>query len=150
MQGLTVALVRLRYRFLEHVTDALIEAYGADFDEAFDNAGRALVDTLVHIDTIDDTLVQELAVEGETLRHLLLNWLEAILVKVNLENRVFRAFAPHIARTRQGYRLSATARGEGLVPEKHKPKVEVKAPTYHLMSVTRGPHGVTLRFLLDL
>lgn len=143
-------MVQPRYRFLEHVTDALIEAYGSDLDEAFDNAGRAVMDTLVHIDAVEETLVEEFGVEGKTLHHLLYNWLEAILVKVNLEDKVFRAFTPHITKTKQGYRLSGAAKGETLIPEKHRPKVEVKAPTYHLMDVKRGARGVTLRFLLDL
>ncbi|MGI0036609.1 MAG: archease, partial [Nitrososphaera sp.] len=34
------------YRFLDHMTDALIEAYGSTLEEAFENAGKALSDTM--------------------------------------------------------------------------------------------------------
>jgi hypothetical protein len=35
------------YRFLDHMTDAVIEAYGTTLEEAFENAAKALCDTMI-------------------------------------------------------------------------------------------------------
>ncbi|MBV9666761.1 MAG: archease, partial [Nitrososphaeraceae archaeon] len=35
-----------RFRYLDHMTDAIIEAYGSTLDEAFENSARGLVETM--------------------------------------------------------------------------------------------------------
>jgi SHS2 domain-containing protein len=39
------------YRFLDHMTDAIIEAYGSTLEEAFENAAKALCDTMIDLKT---------------------------------------------------------------------------------------------------
>ncbi len=56
-----------------------------------------------------------------------------------------------IEKTENGYKLKAKACGEPLDPEKHGPKEEVKAITYHDMKIERLPDGRWMaQFVPDL
>ena len=44
----------MTYRDLDHMTDAFIEVTGNTMDEAFDNAGISVVDTIVDIKTVEN------------------------------------------------------------------------------------------------
>lgn len=138
------------YTFLEHMTDALIEAYGTNLDEAFDNAARGLIDTMIDIKTVDIKIEEEFEAHGNDLKNLLYNWLESVLVKVTLDGLVFSSFNVKIRKELGGFEIKGTGLGESLDPKKHKPKTEAKAVTYHLMQIDNKKGKVSIRFLIDL
>lgn len=138
------------YIFLEHMVDALIEAHGKNLEEAFESAGTALIDTMVHIEKVDEKIEDHIKVNGWDLKSLLYNWLEEILIKVTSEGRVYSSFRVKISKKEGNYELEAIAKGEDLDIIKHEPKTEVKAVTYHMMDIKQNERGATLRFLLDL
>lgn len=145
-----MGMAKKGYRFLEHMSDALIEAYGKSLEEAFENAGRGLMDTMVRLERVEEKMEERLEVQGGDLESLLYNWLEVLLVKVSSEGRAYSSFHVKISERDGTYNLDAVARGEDLNVRKHEPKVEVKAVTYHLMEIRRSDGHVGLRFLLDL
>jgi SHS2 domain-containing protein len=142
------------YRFLEHMTDAEIEASGRDLAEAFENAGKAVEDTMVDIKTIARTEEQVILVEGKDRQDLLYSWLEALINKQDIDGMLYSEF--HCALTEESGRLKLTARvsGEKFDRAKHDQKTAIKAPTYHDMKIVESANAaqqqVTLRFLLDL
>jgi SHS2 domain-containing protein len=89
-------------------------------------------------------------VNGWDLKSLLYNWLEDLLIKVTSEGKVYSSFKVKIIEKEGVYELEALARGEDLDIDKHEPKTEVKAVTYHMMEIKQDEKGVILRFLLDL
>jgi len=138
------------YTFLEHMTDALIEAYGTSLDEAFDNAARGLIDTMVDIKTIEGKIEENFEVNGSDLKSLLYNWLESVLVKVTLNGLVFSSFDVKIRKSLKGFEIKGVGVGETLDLKKHKPKTEAKAVTYHMMRIIDKKDQVSVRFLIDL
>jgi len=48
------------------------------------------------------------------------------------------------------FALKAKIQGEPYDAKKHKPKVEVKAVTYHQMEIKEHKGGCELKFILDL
>lgn len=140
----------LDYIFLEHTTDALIEAYGRTLEEAFNNAARGLVDTMIDIKTVEQNIEENFEVFGKDLESLLYNWLESVLIKVTTNNIVFISFNLKILQSKEGFRLNGKGIGEKLNLKKHKPKTEAKAATYHLMRIKEEKKKISLRFLIDL
>ncbi|MCP8321267.1 MAG: archease [archaeon] len=141
---------RKKYTFLEHIVDAFIEAYGKNLEEAFESAGMALVDTMIHIEKVDEKIEDHIIVNGWDLKSLLYNWLEDLLIKVTSEGKVYSSFNVKISEKEGIYELEAIAKGEGLDIAKHEPKTEVKAVTYHLMQIYKKQNRYVVRFLLDL
>lgn len=139
------------YRFLEHMTDAFIEAWGPTMERAFAQAGIALFETMLYTDKITPQSTEDITVEGHDERELLYNWLEALLLKLEIDGKALGKFnVQSINSVKDGLDLTGTAKGEPYDPEKHGRKVEVKGVTYHQMAIQREKNRVLLRFLLDL
>lgn len=140
-----------RYEFLEHVSDAYVAAYGKTLEEAFQNAAEAMFETMIETSTVALTLEEVVKVEGHDREELLYNWLEALLLKFEIEGKVYRKFEiEDIKERNSGFALKAIIRGEPYDAEKHRPKVEVKAVTYHQMEIKEQKRGYEVKFILDL
>jgi len=138
------------YKLLPHTTDAYIEAVGATFEAALENAGLALFDTMVDVHAIAQERYELITVNGADELELLYNWLESLLLKFELERKVYGKFQVSLTSAARPLRLKALCYGENFDRKKHGAKVEVKAVTYHRMEVSRQEGFVILRFILDL
>ena len=138
------------YKFLPHTTDAYIESVGATFEAALENAGLALFDTMCDVHSIAQQWSEPITVDGADELELLYNWLESLLLKFELERKVYSKFQVSLASDASPLRLRALCYGESFDRKKHGAKVEVKAVTYHRMEVSRQEGFVILRFILDL
>jgi len=136
------------YRYLEHVTDAFVEVTAKTLEEAFENAGMAIVDTMLSLKSVDEKLEKKINVSGKDLSELLYNWLEAIIILTITEGFVARRFAVELTK-KEDYNLKANLIGEELDFKKHQFKIEIKSPTFHLMEI-KQEKDVVMRFLLDL
>ena len=139
------------YEFLPHTTDAYIQASGPTLEKAFEYAALALFDTMCNVESISAKITETVEVDGEDEVILLNSWLEVLLLKFELERKVFSNFIVQpIQRKAEGFHLSARISGETYDGKKHGAKVEVKAITYHKMEIERKGTTTTLRFIVDL
>ena len=139
------------YEFLPHTTDAYVQAVGRTIEEAFVYAAIALIDTMCNARSVGGSMTEDLMVEAPDEVILLYNWLELLLLKFELEHRVFAGFDMlRITRQDDKLHLSVKASGEMYDKKKHGSKVEVKAVTLHRMEVLREEQLTTVRFILDL
>lgn len=138
------------YRFLEHMTDAVIEASGETVEEAFEQAARGLNDTMIDLTGVTPDQELKVSAEGHDIESLLFDWLDKVMLILVADGVVMSEFSVKIRKTDGGYALDGVARGEKLDLKKHAYKVEIKAVTYHEMSVRQETGKTTVRFLLDL
>src|SRR5207245_164191 len=68
------------YSFLEHVTDALVEAWGDTLEEAFSQAGLALFETMLDTKSVHRKTSEEIQTAGHDEKELLYNYLEELLL----------------------------------------------------------------------
>jgi len=129
-----------RWEHFEHTADIGIRGYGDTLEEAFEAVAIALFDVMVDVRKVEKKEAREIEVEGEDLYSLLYNFLEELLILHDTEGLVFADFDVKIEKTDKGYKLKAKAYGEKL-SEKHEPKEEVKAITYHEMEIKQLPNG---------
>ena len=160
-----------RFRYLDHMTDAIIEAYGATLDEAFENSARGLVETMFDFteamtnnnnnndfssrsSAVDKKEIQ-IKAQGFDLQNLLYDWLEKVMLVILMDHVILFDFKVKISKKNfddYNYLLLGTAKTENQNLEKYHYKVEVKAITYHEMEIIEesDKNRVTIRFLLDL
>jgi SHS2 domain-containing protein len=139
------------FKFLEHMADAYIAAYGKDLAEAFENAAAAMFEVMTDIEKVKPEVEDYVEVEATDEYALLYNWLEELLVKSEINEMLYSKFEiSELARTADGFRLKAKIWGEKFNPEKHPQKVGVKAATYHQMEITKEPGKTTVKFILDI
>jgi SHS2 domain-containing protein len=138
------------YRFLDHMTDAVIEAHGGTLEEAFEQAAKGLNDTMVDLSGVRPDREVRINAEGHDLESLLFDWLDRVMLTLVADGIVMSEFSVKILQVDGGYSLSGVAKGDKLDLSKHAYKVEIKAVTYHEMSVMQEGGRTTVRFLLDL
>jgi SHS2 domain-containing protein len=133
------------------MTDAEIEAYGRNLNEAFENAGRAVEDLMVSIDSVRRLETRTAQLEARDRGALLYKWIEALISFQDVDGLLFSRFSCTISKTAGGeYALLAKLIGEKFDPERHEQKTAIKAPTFHEMRIDETENRVTLRFLVDL
>ena len=138
------------YRFLEHMSDVYVEAYGDSLEEAFAQAGLALFRTIIPEAEGSDRSV-EVEAEGDDLHQLLYNWLEKLLLVFEMEQLVGTdVVVEAIERAGGGYRVRGRVIGVDYDPAKHKTGTAVKSPTYWRMEIQQGGTGAVLRYVLDI
>ncbi|HEY7367508.1 MAG TPA: archease [Nitrosopumilaceae archaeon] len=138
----------MSYKLLEHATDAFIEVTASNLKEAFIQAGNSVVETTIDRSSVKENEKKKISVTGKEIRYLLFDWLEEIIYQLITEGFAIHRFELDIKKNKE-YKLEATAFGEPIDLQKHNFKVEIKAPTFHLMEISEGKE-VKMRFLLDL
>ena len=138
----------MSYRDLDHMTDAFIEVTGNTMDEAFDNAGISVVDTIVDIKSVENKEDRKIEIHADDLKSLLYSWLEEIIILTITDGFAGKIFNVKITKN-DTYNLIAKISGEEINFAKHHFKMEIKSPTYHLMEI-KDEKPVLMRFLLDL
>jgi len=140
-----------KFEFLEHTADVYIRAHGRTMEETYENAALAMFETMTDTDKISQTQQQTLEVEAEDQYGLLYNWLEALLVKFEVEGMLYSKFQiSDWKETNETFKFKAAVWGEKFDPQKHPQKVAVKAVTYHRMMIIREKDRVVLEFILDI
>ncbi len=139
------------YRFLDHVTDAFVEAWGDTLETALAQAGLAFFDIITDTTKIRPAVPQDIIASGHDELELVYNWLEALLLKFEINHLIFCQFhVGTVARRNTGFQVKSRAKGEVFDSNRHSRRVEVKGITYHLMAIERESGRTTLRFILDL
>jgi len=138
----------MSYKLLEHTTDAFVEVTAPNLKEAFTIAAQSVVDTTIERSTVDEKAEMAIKVSGKDLKYLLFNWLEAVIYQLITEGFAIKRFDVDLHKKDQ-YEITAKSFGEPIDLKKHHFKIEIKAPTFHLMEISEEKQ-VRMRFLLDL
>ncbi|HEY1247655.1 MAG TPA: archease [Nitrososphaera sp.] len=138
------------YRFLDHMTDAVIEAYGSTLNEAFENAALGLSDTMIDLNTVEPKKKIKVTAKGHDLYSLLFDWLNTVLLLMVVDWIAVSQFSIEIRKQSNGYSIEGTAIGEPFDFDRHRYKIEIKGVTYHEMEIKQDTATSTVRFLVDL
>ena len=140
-----------KFEFLEHTADVYIAALGKTLEEGFENAALAMFEVMTDTEKVSPDVEDSVEVEAEDEYALLYSWLEALLVKFEIQNMLYSKFKiSNLDETSEGFRIKAAVWGEKFNAGKHTQKVAVKAVTYHRMEIIKEIDKVALEFILDI
>ena len=131
-----------KFRFLPDIAtaDLAFEAFGRTYDELFENAGLALEEAMVKLDTIEAKEGHTINKEEDSIENLLLSFLEELVYLKDAETAVFNRIKCEVKKEVRGWRLEARVKGEKIDLRMHKLGVDVKAPTKHLFKIEKLPN----------
>lgn len=135
------------FTILDHPSDLGIEAWGESLSDAFRNAAIGLMSIIVDLESVEPKAERQISVSGSDVQQLLVRWLSEILFLYDGERFIGREFLVH---NFTGSTIDAVVKGELLVEGKHRMKLDVKAVTYHQLSVDNRPHDAHVRVYLDI
>lgn len=134
------------FETFEHKADMGIRGYGQTVEEAFENGAKALFSIMVDVGSVEGKERRDIHCSADDLETLFVEWLNVLLSVADSEGLVFSGFDVKI----DGGSLTGWALGEGLKYEKHKPVVEVKAATYHMLRVEKTKDGYVAQCVVDV
>jgi len=137
----------VRFKTIEHTADIGIEVEADTLGELFEGTAAAMFSLMVDPETVRKTVERELSLEAGDLEELLFIWLNELLFIVDAEGLLFSGFE---VKNVGDSRLLATTSGEKINPERHKFLEEIKAATYHEMTVERQDSGWKARVIFDV
>jgi SHS2 domain-containing protein len=129
------------YKFLEHTADVMFEAYGKSFEEALENAAKALFSIMGNA---KPKAKASFSCTAHNIEEMTVQLLADMLAYSDTHGIVFSKFS--VRKFDEGScSILLDAWGE------HKqPRDLVKAVTYHELMVAKGKEGWTIRLLLDV
>ena len=122
------------YKTFEHTADIGVELEAPDEAAVFTRSALAMFDLMYGLDSISKKRSRRISASGDNLEELLVAWLNEVLFVHAAENLVFCEFTE--ASFAKG-EFSASGWGEKVDPRVHRCEMEIKAATYHRLSVER-------------
>lgn len=126
-----------KFKVLEDdaTADIAYLAYGKSLEEMYENAALGLFSLITDIQNVEKRQVDFITIEAEDREALLIDFLNDLLYKWDVEKVLFSNFSCELNEEEESLKLTAECRGEAFDKEKHKIKAEVKAVTYFGMEI---------------
>jgi SHS2 domain-containing protein len=135
------------YTLLDHTADLGVEITGSSLIDLFKGAGETLLHLIFRTRPAEITYTKNILISGNDLPDLMVRWLNEILYLFDGENLVVTNI---IIDSLSSADLKATLTATPLDPMAHEIIREIKAATYHQVSVTDENGIWTARVIFDL
>lgn len=126
-----------RWEHFRHEADIGVRGWGETREAAFEQAALALTAVIADPASVEASQPLSIACNAPDAALLFCDWLNALVFEMATRHMLFSRFEVRIA----GDTLEATAWGEPVDPEKHRPAVEIKGATYAELDVSRQADG---------
>ncbi len=131
-----------KYELIEHTADVMVKCTGNSLEECFENAAYAMFDQVVNAELIEPINEYSVEITGNDNEEKLYAFLSELLFILDCDGVAMCEFKVKI----QGDKVSCVAKGENLDVVKHKAKSEIKAVTYHMLTVDPDVPYLTVIF----
>jgi SHS2 domain-containing protein len=136
-----------QWTILEHPSDIGVEACGESLNDAFQSAAEGMMAVILDVSAIQPSSEQHIYLTASDREQLLVKWLSEILYLYDGKGFVCGDF--NILEFTQTT-LRAIVRGEPFDQNKHKPKLDLKAVTYHQILISETQAGGMVRVFFDI
>lgn len=137
----------MRYKYLDHTSDLGVEIYGRDLPELFSNGLFTIFDNILNLDCVEAKETREIEITSQTLDELLIDWFRELLFLFATE--YFAAKEVKNIKIENNH-LSAEISGEIFDKKRHRIKIEIKTPTYHMFNIKKTDSGFVATVIFDV
>jgi len=137
----------VKYRYLDHTSDLGMEIYGKDLPELFTNACFALFDNILDLSSVQEKAAKTLTVRSQNLADLFMDWLRELIFLFSTEYFVVKRV--EIVELKDNI-VTAHLFGEKFDRSRHRVKIEIKTPTYHMYQIERLATGYKATVIFDV
>lgn len=135
------------YEIFEHTADIGLRIRCDSLNNLFVDAGRGLTSLLIENPSeILGQSTRELSLSAQSLDYQFFDWLNELLYVYETEQWLTADYSVHIAESG----VQATLKGEHVDRTRHRLAHEVKAITYHQLTVEQVPDGWLAEVILDI
>jgi SHS2 domain-containing protein len=143
---------RSSFEYFEHAADIGVRGFGANPEEAFAGAAKALFSLVDEgLENVREELEEPLSCEAPGIEELFVAFLNELISLADSRRLVFRRFDIRIQNPPSGpFRLTGRAWGEAYDPARHRGTVEPKGATYTALRVGRESGRWVAQCVIDV
>jgi SHS2 domain-containing protein len=134
-------------REVEHTADLGIEVEAPTLPVLFERAGLGMLGLMVDLGAVEPRERTALAVQAEDREALLRDWLQTLLVRLEVDGFAIAELAVEEVTERS---VRGWGAGERIDPSRHRIHTEVKGVSYHQLAVCETASGWRARVILDV
>ncbi|MBN1353765.1 MAG: archease [Candidatus Omnitrophica bacterium] len=136
-----------RYEQIPHTADIAIRAYGEDLKELFANSAYAMFDIIADLENLKNSVSIDVNLEAPSKEELLVSWLDELIYNFYTKSIIFSEFDISFINENK---LVAIARGRHVGENRNRLKTEIKAATYHNLSINPSEKGYSVEIVFDV
>ena len=137
----------MKYRYIDHTSDLGMEIFGKELPELFANAGFAMFDNIVDLSLVEKTETRTISLKSQNLQDLFMDWLRELLFIFATEYFVVKKVTKVDVKDNV---LTAELGGEKFDKSRHRIKIEIKTPTYHMYKIDKTEKGYKATVIFDV
>jgi SHS2 domain-containing protein len=139
----------MAFEVFEHTADIGVHVTAPTVEQLFAEAGGGVAALILeNPELIEPRQVVTIELEAESLEGLFVDWLSELIYRFETGHLLFRDFSVVLGGGRR--RLQAQCRGEPIDWNRHEPRYELKAVTYHQLRVAETPAGWEADVIFDI
>ena len=136
-----------RYEQIPHTADIAVRVYGKDLKELFINAAYGMFDIIADLEGLKSSVSIDVNLEVPSKEELLVSWLDELLYNFYVKGIIFFKFdITFLSETK----LIAKAEGRHIGKNKNRLKTEIKAATYHDLTIKESNEGYSVDIVFDV
>jgi SHS2 domain-containing protein len=142
-----VRIVVKTFEVLDHTADIGIIAYGTDTEQVFANAASGMASLIVDLDEISDHIHRDIELKSYDDENLLVEWLNELLYIFEVEHILFKRVEVD---TLHNSKIEARCYGDRIDFQRHRIKREIKAATYHMLTLDKKDTIYSAQIIFDI
>ena len=141
------------YKIVENVAiaDACYDLSGSTLEELFESGFKALMETMVDLNTVKTTIKEEIVISSSSDEKLLFEFLEELVFRKDAESMIYKSceLKINIDPKTQKYQLFAIVDGQE-INDSVATIIDVKAITYYQFYIAKKENEWKARVTFDL
>ena len=81
-----------RFRYLDHMTDLIVEAYGHTLQELLENSALGLINAMFDMSNVELNHIIKIVAHGHDFKSLLYDWIEKIILSIYIDKMIVKKF----------------------------------------------------------
>ena len=81
-----------KFRYLDHMTDLIVEAYGNTLQELFENSAFGLINAMFDMTNVETSHSIKIEAQGHDFKSLLYDWIEKIILSIYIDRMIVVKF----------------------------------------------------------
>lgn len=137
----------MKYRYIDHTSDLGVEIFGKDLKELFANACFTMFDNILDLNLVKEKETRTITLKSLNLQDLFMDWLRELLFIFSTEYFIVKRVAKINLADNV---LTAELKGEKFDTARHRIKIEIKTPTYHMYNIEQTKKGYQATVIFDV
>lgn len=138
------------FKYFDTTADIGIEVNESTLKEAFETSAKATLNLITDIDRIECKKTKDINITSEDEYGLLYDWITELLILLDSENFIASKYNITITEENKEYILKGQIIGDQYDTDRYEYKTEVKAITYHEMTIEKEAENIKIKFIVDL